>query len=70
MLFLQGTRDKLADLELLRPVIGRLGERAALHVVEGADHSFEVLKRSGRSPDDVLEELAQTVATWAGRITP
>jgi uncharacterized protein len=69
MLFLQGTRDKLADLDLLRPVIGRLGERATLHVVEGADHSFEVLKRSGRSPNEVLEELAQTVATWAGRIT-
>jgi predicted alpha/beta-hydrolase family hydrolase len=69
MLFLQGSRDKLAELELLRPVIERLGERATLHVVEGADHSFEVLKRSGRSLADVLEELAQTVATWAERIT-
>ena len=65
MLFLQGTRDKLADLDLLRPVIGRIGARATLHVVDGADHSFEVLKRSGRTPADVLEELAQTVATWA-----
>ena len=69
MLFLQGTRDKLADLELLQPVIERLGERATLHVVEGADHSFDVLKRSGRSPSDVLAELAQTVATWAEQIT-
>jgi uncharacterized protein len=65
MLFLAGTRDKLADLELLRPVIDRLGARATLHVVEGADHSFEVLKRTGRTAADVLDELAQTVATWA-----
>ncbi|HYQ96087.1 MAG TPA: alpha/beta family hydrolase [Candidatus Eisenbacteria bacterium] len=65
MLFLQGTRDKLADLDLLRPAIGRMGARATLHVVEGADHSFEVPKRSGRTAADVLEELAQTVATWA-----
>jgi len=48
MLFLQGTRDKLADLALLRPVIERLGPKATLHVVEGADHSFEVPERSGR----------------------
>jgi predicted alpha/beta-hydrolase family hydrolase len=65
MLFLAGTRDKLADLDLLRPVIDRLGARATLHVVEGADHSFEVLKRAGRTAADVLDELAQTVATWA-----
>ncbi len=69
MLFLQGTRDKLADLDLLRPVVERLGSRATLHVVEGADHSFEVLKRSGRTPGDVLEELARTVAGWAEQIT-
>ena len=48
MLFLQGTRDKLADLELLRPICARLAGRATLHVVEGADHSFHMLKRSGR----------------------
>jgi len=65
MLFLQGTRDKLADLGLLGPVIERLGPKATLHVVEGGDHSFEVPKRSGRSVTDVLEELAQTVAGWA-----
>jgi predicted alpha/beta-hydrolase family hydrolase len=65
MLFLAGTRDKLADLGLLRPVIDRVGVRATLHVVEGADHSFEVLKRTGRTAADVLGELAQAVATWA-----
>jgi len=68
MLFLQGTRDKLADLGLLAPVIERLGPRATLHVVDGADHSFEVPKRSGRSLADVLEELARTVAAWAERL--
>ncbi len=68
MLFLQGTRDKLADLDLLRPVVERLGGRAALHVVEGADHGFDMLKRSGRTSADVLEELARTVASWAETI--
>jgi predicted alpha/beta-hydrolase family hydrolase len=65
MLFLQGTRDKLAGLDLLRPVVDGLGALATLHVVEGADHGFDVLKRSGRAGTDVLEELAGTVATWA-----
>lgn len=69
MLFLQGTRDKLADLGLLGPVIERLGSKATLHIVEGGDHSFAVPKRSGRSPEDVLEELARTVVTWAERST-
>lgn len=64
MLFLQGTRDKLADLDLLRPVCERLGARATLHVVDGGDHSFQVLKRSGRTADEVLDELAATVARW------
>ncbi len=65
MLFLQGTRDKLAGLELLTPVVEKLGDRASLHVVEGADHGFDMLKRSGRTTGGVLEELARTVATWA-----
>jgi predicted alpha/beta-hydrolase family hydrolase len=64
MLFLQGTRDDLADLTLVREVCLRLGDRATLHVVEGADHSFGVLKRSGRTGSEVLEELADTIAGW------
>ncbi len=64
MLFLAGTRDKLAGLDLLRPVCDGLGDGARLHVVEGADHSFAVLKRSGRTDDDVLEELAATTSAW------
>jgi len=69
MLFLQGTRDKLADLDLLGPVVERLGARASLHVVEGADHGFDVLKRSGRTSAEVLEELARTTGSWAERLT-
>jgi len=62
LLFLQGTRDKLAGLELLRPVVDRVG--GTLHVVDGADHGFSVLKRSGRTNDEVLDELAATAAAW------
>jgi len=65
MLFLQGTRDTLADLDLLRPVIDNLGSRATLHVVDGADHGFNVLKRSGRTPADVMDELTRTMEGWA-----
>jgi predicted alpha/beta-hydrolase family hydrolase len=65
MLFLQGTRDALADLTLMRTVCGRLGERATLHVLEGGDHSFAVLKRSGRDQEEVMAELADAIASWA-----
>jgi uncharacterized protein len=64
MLFLQGTRDKLASLDLLEPIVERL-PRATLHVVDGADHSFEVPKRTGRSLTDTLDDLAATIARWA-----
>jgi len=64
MLFLQGTRDKLAELELLKPVIAGLGERATLHMVEGADHSFHVPARSGRSDDDVIHEMLDAFVEW------
>lgn len=70
MLFLQGTRDDLADLALLVPVIQNLGTRATLHIVEGADHSFSVLKRSGRSDAEVIEELSGTIARWADLLIP
>jgi predicted alpha/beta-hydrolase family hydrolase len=64
MLFLQGTRDELADLGLITGVCARLGPLATLHVVEGADHGFDVLKRSGRTGEEVLGELADTVVAW------
>lgn len=68
MLFLQGTRDDLASLELLRPIVEGLGARATLHVVDGADHGFDVLKRSGRNAADVIEELASSISTWAASL--
>jgi predicted alpha/beta-hydrolase family hydrolase len=64
MLFLQGTRDELADLDLMKAACGRLGPLATLHIVEGGDHSFAVLKRSGRKPEEVLAELADTIVGW------
>jgi len=68
MLFLQGTRDRLADLKLLRPVLARLGPRATLRVVDGGDHSFGVLKRSGRTAADVLAEVADATREWVVQI--
>jgi uncharacterized protein len=68
MLFLQGTRDTFADLKLLRPVCAKLGTRATLHVIETADHSFHVLKSSGRNGAEVLQEVAETVVSWADGI--
>ena len=65
MLFLQGTRDTLADLKLLRPICNDLESLATLHVIETADHSFHVLKSSGKTDAEVLRELAQTTASWA-----
>lgn len=64
MLFLQGTRDELAELELIRQTTGQLAGRATLHVVDGADHSFHVLVRSGRTDAQVREELLDTMARW------
>ena len=65
MLFLQGTRDTLGDLSLLQPLCADLGPRATLHVIDTADHSFHVLKRSGNTDAEALRELAQTTASWA-----
>lgn len=65
MLFLQGTRDALADLQLLRPICKDLASLTTLHIIETADHSFHVLKSSGKTDAEVLRELAQTTASWA-----
>ncbi|MET4802160.1 alpha/beta family hydrolase [Bradyrhizobium sp. LB11.1] len=64
MLFLQGTRDGLADLGLLKPVVAALGAKARLHEVEGGDHSFAVLKKSGRTSEEALTEVLDTLAAW------
>ena len=65
MLFLQGTRDKLANLELLGPLLDSVEPSPELHIVDGADHGFHVLKRSGRTDDEVLDEICDAFATWA-----
>jgi hypothetical protein len=64
MLFLQGTRDPLADVNLIRSVHERLGERSTLHIIEGGDHSFRVPKSSGRASKDVMEEIVRIAAEW------
>lgn len=68
MLFLQGTRDDLADLTLLEPIVDKLGTRATLKRIEGSDHSFHVLARSGRNDREVMEELAEAIMAWTGTI--
>ena len=69
MLFLQGTRDELAELDLLKPVVRKLGARATLHLVEGADHSFHVPKRSGRNDGELMAEVLDTFAAWIARFS-
>ena len=66
MLFLQGTRDSLARLELIRSVVEGLGSRATLHVVEDGDHGFHVRKKSGRTDDEAIDEIVETVVAWVG----
>jgi hypothetical protein len=68
MLFLQGGADKLADIDLLKPMVKKLGERATLHLVDGADHSFHVPKRSGRSDREAMAEILDAFAAWAAAL--
>ncbi len=70
MLFLQGTRDELADTTLLRGVIDQLGERATLELVDDADHSFHVPARSGRTDAQVRAGLLETFVRWIDQRTP
>jgi len=70
LLFLQGTRDEMAELQLLRPLIARLGERATLHLTEGANHSFQVPARSGRTAAEVIDELVGTLRDWIDSLLP
>jgi len=64
MLFLQGARDALADVTLLRPAVASLGKRATLKLLEGADHSFHVPRQSGRTDSATLCELLDFAAAW------
>jgi uncharacterized protein len=70
MLFLQGTRDQLADLGLLQRLTDRLGARASLHLFQDADHSFHVPARGGRTDADVRGEMMDTLAAWILSVIP
>ena len=68
MLFLQGTRDALADTGLLQGVVKRVGARATLELVPDADHSFHVPAKSGRKDAEVMEGILDVVAGWGVRV--
>lgn len=68
MLFLSGTRDALGELDLLEPTVEALGDRATLHLLDTADHSFKVLKRTRQSTEDVFDEIARVAREWADTI--
>jgi predicted alpha/beta-hydrolase family hydrolase len=68
MLFLQGTKDALAELGHLEPVVRQLGARATLHLIDGADHSFHVPARSGRINGEVRREMIDAFVAWARRV--
>jgi predicted alpha/beta-hydrolase family hydrolase len=67
MLFVSGSRDALAELDLLKPVVSELGDRATLHVVVHADHSFKVASKSGRTGADAEAEVLDVLANWMVR---
>jgi hypothetical protein len=69
MLFVSGDKDALAELDLLKGVVGRLGERAALHLVSHADHSFKVAGKSGRSSVEAESEALGAIADWIAGLT-
>lgn len=68
MLFIQGTRDSLCRLELLAPVLARLGPRARVYLIEGGDHSFRTPKRSGRSEAEVWSEILDAAVAWMAEV--
>jgi uncharacterized protein len=68
MLFVQGTRDELADVSLIESTVGALGARATLHWVQDGDHSFRVPARSGRDPSQVLDGMFDAIERWLERV--
>lgn len=67
ILFVQGTRDRLAPLDLVTPVVESTPE-ATIHIIEDGDHSFRVLKRTGRQPLEVLDEVVSVTASWISKL--
>ena len=70
MLFMQGTRDALADSHLLQTLTGRLGARATLKLFQDADHSFHVPARTGRNDSEIMAEIADAMAKWIEKTIP
>jgi predicted alpha/beta-hydrolase family hydrolase len=70
MLFMQGTRDQLADLQLLQTLFGQLGARATLKLFQDADHSFHVPARTGRKDSEIMAEMSDALADWIGKAIP
>lgn len=68
MLFLSGTRDELATLDLLEPTIKKLGKHAALHLIDTANHSYKILKKTRSSDEDVFAEMAGKTLSWIAEI--
>ena len=68
MLFLQGTKDDFAKMELLKPLVKKLGRRATLATFEDADHSFHVPARTGRKDSEVMHDLIDAMAGWIDRL--
>lgn len=66
MLFLSGTRDELASLDLLEPVVANLGKAATLHLLDTANHSYKVLKKTRVSPEDIFDEMGRSTRQWIG----
>jgi len=67
MLFLSGSRDELATLDLLEPTVAKLGKRATLHLLDTANHSYKVLKKTRASTKDVFDEMARAAREWIGK---
>lgn len=68
MLFLSGSRDELADRRLLEPVIKNLGKKATLHLLDTANHSYKILKKTRKSDEDVFAEMARVIHAWQKRL--
>ncbi len=65
MLFISGTRDALAELDLFEPVVKKLGKQATLHLLDTSDHSYKILKKTRQSDEDVFAEMARVTGEWA-----
>ena len=68
MLFLSGTRDEFAGLDLLKPVVKKLGKAATIHLLDTANHGYKILKKTRKAEEDVFVEMARAVREWADKL--